>query len=116
VFKPQTGAFLTFLFKSSSKHLFIFEVLSLFNLMLIKILTVDPFYLITWFLPVVPTLCEIISDLCFQDPFGEKRGSYDYEMILKRLESIKTVLAEKQTTQEDSDSSDTDLDTSVSER
>lgn len=52
----------------------------------------------------------------FQDPFGEKRGTYDYENILKRLESIKKVLIEKQQSSEDTESSDTDLDLSSTER
>ena len=52
----------------------------------------------------------------FQDPFGEKRGIYDYENIFKRLESIKKVLSEKHQSSEDTESSDTDLDISSTER
>ena len=34
--------------------------------------------------------------ILFQDPFGEKRGHFDYQSILKRLETIKKTLREKQ--------------------
>ena len=34
--------------------------------------------------------------ILFQDPFGEKRGHFDYQSVLKRLETIKKTLSEKQ--------------------
>ena len=38
-----------------------------------------------------------------QDPFGERRGSFDYQSILRRLEVLKETLS-----QQVSDSSDMD--------
>ncbi|XP_045208245.1 ubiquitin-conjugating enzyme E2 Z-like [Mercenaria mercenaria] len=51
-----------------------------------------------------------------QDPFGEKRGQFDFESILKRLEKIKTTLSEKQIVSSEDESSDTDMETTSSER
>ncbi|KAL3837370.1 hypothetical protein ACJMK2_022732 [Sinanodonta woodiana] len=47
-----------------------------------------------------------------QDPFGEKRGNFDYENILKRLQAIKETLSEKNNSFSDEESSDSDMDTS----
>jgi len=48
----------------------------------------------------------------FQDPFGEKRGKFDFASILKRLESLKTTidgkLAEKGISMESESGSDID--------
>jgi len=33
--------------------------------------------------------------LCFKDPFGDRRGFYDYASILARLEVLKVKLADK---------------------
>ena len=50
----------------------------------------------------------------YQDPFGEKRGSFDYNKLLGRLEAIKVQLADK--IQDSSDeTSDSDMDTSANE-
>ncbi|WAR04213.1 UBE2Z-like protein [Mya arenaria] len=50
-----------------------------------------------------------------QDPFGERRGTYDYENILKRLENIHKTVSDKLPSS-DTESSDTDLESSTSER
>lgn len=57
-----------------------------------------------------------MHDSVFQDPFGEKRGQFDYKSILKRLEKIKMTVSEKQSVSSDEESSDTDLETTSSDR
>ena len=49
--------------------------------------------------------------LFFQDPFGEKRGHFDYQSILKRLETIRNTLSEKQDKSSDEEYSESDNDT-----
>ena len=46
---------------------------------------------------------HVVCLQCVQDPFGERRGSFDYQSILQRLELLKEVLS-----QQVSDSSDVD--------
>ncbi|KAK3597230.1 hypothetical protein CHS0354_004982 [Potamilus streckersoni] len=46
-----------------------------------------------------------------QDPFGEKRGNFDYENILTRLQAIKETLSEKNSSVSDEESSDSEMDT-----
>ncbi|KAH3704505.1 ubiquitin-conjugating enzyme E2 Z-like [Dreissena polymorpha] len=51
-----------------------------------------------------------------QDPFGERRGVYDYKTILKRLESIKQTLSDNKESSSETQSSDSDQESSQSER
>lgn len=68
-----------------------------------------------------PDYYEIYENICksnlhhqgssMQDPFGEKRGNFDYQSILKRLEAIKKTLSEKQEKSSDDEYSESDNDT-----
>lgn len=49
-----------------------------------------------------------------QDPFGERRGMFDFQNILKRLEEIKKRLDEKYENSSDNDLSDSETETSTS--
>ncbi|XP_050405794.1 ubiquitin-conjugating enzyme E2 Z [Patella vulgata] len=58
--------------------------------------------------------CKNKQGQSMQDPFGEKRGTFDYESLLKKLRTIKSNLAEKNNFSDDmDDSSDSDMDTST---
>ena len=53
-------------------------------------------------------LLYVFFFLIFQDPFGDKRGSFDYQSILKRLQAIKKKLDEKQELSDVEESTDSE--------
>lgn len=70
------------------------------------------FYLNDYFKIQVPVIKKhfFLYDI-LKDPFGEKRGCFNYESIEKRLDAIKRRLDEKQVPSSDDSSEESEMET-----